>query len=558
MILDRIYSREKKTETLEECEMRSGEGLIAIKEITIIIWLLVMLVQVVYVSPAFGISLSIGTNDVSVSSSYSLDKSAALQGEAVISREGLYQVQNMAGSGDNILNQRISGKDYSISSTVESSGQIDHATSSAASSDCAILSQNVVGSGTIGAEVAGTVGERATNQVTYIENGDITSTQVASLDNMNTVTSSQNTGIKGEMVYIASNALSQENNMIVSGEGSAQDIIRANLASTVATDGYIQGNIASDECEYINNDILNEIASKEGSGRYDSFASISNQRSTDANKPSITSFNTMTINAMASATTTLPYIPPDNNAPNGKYAYLGDRWITATPQNPEIRFYLTAGDGPFQDEGLDRAAFKSSVSAAAKTWDQALPYTNLFYREGYIGDTTANHYIRNRINTIGWGDLTKKGAPTSAAALTTTWLKDIYGAQITYPIKGRIDEVDITFNSNTWFEWTTSGEANKIDVQTVALHELGHGVGLWHVTQDTTEIMKPAVGLGEVKHDLGTGDISGIQLLYPGRGDLNGDGKISLSETNAAISQWQSGKEPLAYPVYYINLWSRN
>ncbi|KAK6164106.1 hypothetical protein DH2020_000970 [Rehmannia glutinosa] len=61
--------------------------------------------------------------------------------------------------------------------------------------------------------------------------------------------------------------------------------------------------------------------------------------------------------------------------------------------------------------------------------------------------------------------------------------------------------------------WTTYDEKGNFDLQTVALHELGHILGLAH-SQDPKALMFAYIGRGETK-DITPDDIQGIKSLYP-------------------------------------------
>jgi hypothetical protein len=89
-------------------------------------------------------------------------------------------------------------------------------------------------------------------------------------------------------------------------------------------------------------------------------------------------------------------------------------------------------------------------------------------------------------------------------------------------------------------------------VQSVALHEMGHTIGLGDLygkpaySGDTDQVMHYYTG---VKHELGVGDRTGAQKLYGGSagswlsGDFNGDGKTDLIQ--------MTGSD-------YVNLWTSN
>ncbi|NNE79966.1 MAG: matrixin family metalloprotease [Silicimonas sp.] len=83
-------------------------------------------------------------------------------------------------------------------------------------------------------------------------------------------------------------------------------------------------------------------------------------------------------------------------------------------------------------------------------------------------------------------------------------------ASYSYSGGGPIAEItsgEITFASG--LTWSPYGGSGGVDFYAVALHEIGHILGLGHVN-DVTEIMNPVVHAD----DLGDGDIDGVQYLY--------------------------------------------
>ncbi|KAF8031796.1 hypothetical protein BT93_D0877 [Corymbia citriodora subsp. variegata] len=62
--------------------------------------------------------------------------------------------------------------------------------------------------------------------------------------------------------------------------------------------------------------------------------------------------------------------------------------------------------------------------------------------------------------------------------------------------------------------WSASPSASDVDLESVALHEIGHVLGLGHST-DQNAVMFAVLTNGAVKRDLRQDDINGIHALYP-------------------------------------------
>ena len=88
-----------------------------------------------------------------------------------------------------------------------------------------------------------------------------------------------------------------------------------------------------------------------------------------------------------------------------------------------------------------------------------------------------------------------------------------------YPDTGLIADADIDFNGQE-FVWTTSIDTPRVDVQSIATHEIGHVFGLDHSEdQDAVmwwEYLIYPNGMGETRQrTLHEDDILGISYLYP-------------------------------------------
>ncbi len=90
----------------------------------------------------------------------------------------------------------------------------------------------------------------------------------------------------------------------------------------------------------------------------------------------------------------------------------------------------------------------------------------------------------------------------------------------TYVIStGNITSADIKFDSeHSWFSGSDiSACSEKYDVRGVALHEIGHAVGLDHVATSTNQVMQPTTAKCDTsQRNLGIGDAYGMRALYYG------------------------------------------
>ena len=88
-----------------------------------------------------------------------------------------------------------------------------------------------------------------------------------------------------------------------------------------------------------------------------------------------------------------------------------------------------------------------------------------------------------------------------------------YGAFSCDPIVG-----DVHFNDAD-YHWGKGNGGSVQDIQTIALHELGHALGLDH-SPNKSAVMFATASLGAVRHNLSQDDINGIRAMYPAYRDL--------------------------------------
>ena len=140
------------------------------------------------------------------------------------------------------------------------------------------------------------------------------------------------------------------------------------------------------------------------------------------------------------------------------------RWATQA-----ARYAVTDREVP----GVTTAALRDALRRAAATWTAA-PDTALSLVEE--GVTTAPPVLIDGRSTIGFLD-----RPDLDRVLgQTSFVLD--------SVTGQLLEADIFFNSR--FDWSVAsgGEAGRVDLESVALHELGHFLGLGHSAIGESEL----------------------------------------------------------------------
>jgi len=174
------------------------------------------------------------------------------------------------------------------------------------------------------------------------------------------------------------------------------------------------------------------------------------------------------------------------------YKLMGVKW-KSFPIDYEIN--------PNNLDSLSESFVTSAISASAETLDDA---TSVELMNNVPGINPAARYgVQNYENAIVFGDYPND----NVIAVTSVW----------YTPRGRqIVEFDILFN--TRFNW---GDANQnsslMDLQNIATHELGHGVGLSDLYNSTcAEVTMYGYSTeGEIKkRTLEIPDINGLRALY--------------------------------------------
>lgn len=219
------------------------------------------------------------------------------------------------------------------------------------------------------------------------------------------------------------------------------------------------------------------------------------------------------------------------------YLKLGSRGSTGTVnlkwEDFPIRYYVTEQG----TSGVSATEFQGAVTRAFNTWNAV---DTADTTSQFAGFTQATPRGNDGMVVIGY--LSRPDMERTLAA--TSFLFDV--------TDGEIVESDIFFNSS--FPWSTAsgGEGGRFDVESIALHEIGHLHGLGHSALGETEVRpggRRVLGAGAVMfpiafsagstadRTLRPDDVAGITDIYPrnntesrrlgsvsGRVTKNGDG----------------------------------
>jgi len=110
-------------------------------------------------------------------------------------------------------------------------------------------------------------------------------------------------------------------------------------------------------------------------------------------------------------------------------------------------------------------------------------------------------------NEVYFADVDYEGA----IAIAIVW--GIFGGP---PSRRELVEWDMIFD-DVDFDWSATGESDKMDFENIATHELGHSVGLddLYDERSSEQTMYGYAGYGETKkRTLEDGDINGVYRLY--------------------------------------------
>jgi hypothetical protein len=202
---------------------------------------------------------------------------------------------------------------------------------------------------------------------------------------------------------------------------------------------------------------------------------------------------------------------------------IGDRTVDVKWGSLPVRYFVNERDIP----NVTAADFRAAISRATATWQAAEGAQVSFAFDGTTGAPPGVIDGRTTLGFLDRPDLDRVLASTSFLIDSTT---------------GAIIEADIFFN--TRFPWSvaTQGEVGRVDVESVALHELGHLIGLGHSALGETELTasggRRVIASGAVMFPIAMtpgsiadrvlqpDDVAGASDVYPAAGQRDSTGAV--------------------------------
>jgi hypothetical protein len=161
---------------------------------------------------------------------------------------------------------------------------------------------------------------------------------------------------------------------------------------------------------------------------------------------------------------------------------------------------------PTNTEGLSDSFVFTNLGDDIAKWEDAALADILGGGSTTTSLLVADTASPDGVNEVYFADVSSDGA----IAVTIVW--GIFSGP---PFARELVEWDQVYD-DVDFDWSSAGEAGKMDFENIATHELGHTVGMGHPGDTCTEeTMYRFAGFGETKKQtLNAGDIAGVSELY--------------------------------------------
>ncbi len=488
-------------------------------------------------APTSAIEISISSEDgggaVTISNSYDLSTATSLQSESMLDGHNIYQDRQLNGNGNNAVIQSVGGNEYNSKNVIKSSGPLRISTLAAASPLSASISQGVAGTGDVFTELQATQGADYAKQMTNVIDGSVSLSQSLVTGSLQSV--DQETKMSGSSCNLESNSLSSSNAMFVTGIFYEVADITADLTATSSGKAWIMGDVSAYGDSCLDRGTLGLIGSKNMGVSFDS-SYIKDSGNNDAPYEFKGSVQTNAVNmdrgvfdsapeanqaqaSTESASNSQTYggrvgnfwgwLPLGNSYDNGIYG-PARRWNQA---DPSIPLYLRT-DANYYAEGLDTNSVCNAIQTAASIWDAAT--SQKLFADSVTPSSSVSRDVPDGKSVHSWENIGpgSNGVYSPGHAhiwYTTTSQKD-----------GYFQIIDSDVDYNTYYNWNTNGISGGMnyDIETIAVHELGHTLGLADLyNKDNAPLYKAQVQQimnYQYNHPLwlGNGDRQAIWAMY--------------------------------------------
>jgi uncharacterized protein (TIGR03437 family) len=199
-------------------------------------------------------------------------------------------------------------------------------------------------------------------------------------------------------------------------------------------------------------------------------------------------------------------------------------WNLSNPDTPIVsNGRITYGLNPAGSDDIPFSEVERVITASFNSWENIPTSTVSFQRGPNTSSTTTTsdgiyqiYWLENSTTTPDGLNL----AGAFAVSRLTTYTNG--------PRAGEIIDASLVFNGNQ-FSWATDGRGNAADLQEVATHEIGHGIGISH-SPIGGATMFPRTGPGRTQaRTLLTDDQIAASVAYPAPGFSSSTGTISGS-----------------------------
>jgi hypothetical protein len=395
----------------------------------------------------------------------------------------------------------------------------------------------MAGTGDIYAELGGTQGANYVEQKTGVIEGQLSLSQ--SLQAGSLLSASQTTKMGGSSCYLQSNSLSRSNAMLVNGFFYKVEDITADLTAFSKEKAWTIGDLSAYGINCLDEDTLGLIASKDIGLSFDSSyikdgeganAAAILKGSVQANAVNMdrSIFDRASGSAQAQASTeseseSVPgsqtfggrvgnfwgWLPLGNAYDGGVYG-PARRWNQA---NPTIQLYLLT-DANYNAEGLNTNSVCAAIQTAANIWDAAT-YQRLF-SSTVTPSSSVSRDVKDYKSVHSWENIPPGSNGVYSPGHAHTW----YDTSSQKDGFFQITDSDVDYN--TYYNWNTNGISGGMnyDIETIAVHELGHTLGLADLyNKDNAPLYKAQVQQimnYQYNHPLwlGNGDRQAIWALY--------------------------------------------